>query len=238
MTQVYRRLAIGDAVAAAEPTLTLDELSALVRSLYCAAYRNMSPASADYGSTRIPRWDGGTDDADGRTYQPVWPKVARFILDHGLDPAAYIHVQFMHRRGLRPPAPTTLYSAAALARYEAQRELEVPNILVDWDRQKRSLDMRVAELRRNYPQAEDWRRITTALHDQQQVTASSLFRYCAAVRCGLQAVAAYYFKAALAQYVVQARQYDAAIGDAIPSELRQEAAATMRSFTGKVDHGT
>jgi hypothetical protein len=79
--------------------LSSEQLFAHVRSLYCF-YRcqfvvRTTGRDCDFGSRPIPRYDGGTD-SDGRHYQPVWPRLTRFILEKELDllcrkPAATIN---------------------------------------------------------------------------------------------------------------------------------------------------
>lgn len=217
-------------------TLSMDEVAALVRALYCAEYRRMSPAAANYGEVRIPRWDGGEDPNTGRVYQPVWPKIATFLMTRNIEPGAYIAVQFAHRRGLTPPAPNTLISANAIQRWEAHAKLELPILTGEWRRQQTALEMRLRELRQTHPQASEQQILVTAIHDQHVVDVSALFRYCAAMHYGLPQVAERYAAAALNQYLMQRRQYDAVAGAAIPDVLKQEAAAVLRSFTtGKDD---
>lgn len=233
MTEHLRHLDLGG-----EQTINLsvDGVAALIRALYCAEYRRMSPAAANYGDVRIPRWDGGQDPNTGRVYQPVWPKLARFLMTRNIEPATYIATQFSHRRGLTPPAPNTLMSQVALERWEAQARLELPILTGEWQRQHTALTMRITELRQTHPTATEQQILVTAIHDQHVVDVSMLFRYCAAVRHALPQVAARYAAAALNQYLMQRRQYDVVAGAEIPDVLRQEADAVLRSFTtGKDD---
>lgn len=228
MTEHLRHLDLG---GDRPVNLSLDGVAALVRALYCAEYRRMSPASANYGDVRIARWDGGEDPNTGKVYQAVWPKLAQFLMSRNIEPATYISVQFAHRRGLSPPAPNTLMSRTALERWEAQARLELPILTGEWKRQHDALAMRVAELRQTHPNATESQILITAIHDQHVVDVSALFRYCAATHHGLPHVAARYAAAALNQYLMQQRQYDAVAGAEIPDVLRQEALAVLRSFT-------
>ena len=90
-----------------------------VRIAYVHEYRRRreaisGTAESTTGSTSylMPRWDGGRD-AFGRRYSPIWPKIAKLLLEHEWPIGKYIAAQFSD--GL--PSPNILLSISAQEKY-------------------------------------------------------------------------------------------------------------------------
>jgi hypothetical protein len=106
----------------ANPLLPPSELLARYAQLTRAAYvevrrdllRRQNAADwRTYGSRPIPAWDGGADNY-GRQYQPVWPKLAQFLLEHGCGTEEFLRAQVC---GYTLPPPQQLATPRALERY-------------------------------------------------------------------------------------------------------------------------
>ena len=71
----------------------------------------------------LRRWDGGYD-WKGRYQAPIWVKVARAILDRGLDFEGYINAGFIRVANAGSPYPNKLLSPAALDQYQQDEQGE------------------------------------------------------------------------------------------------------------------
>ncbi len=91
MAKKYQR---GDLAAA-----MLAELSAVCRETY-VAYRQLQNSLSGERKQYDPgyQWDGGTVKRNGKevTYRPIWPRLAAFMLEHRLEPAACIAYRCSH----------------------------------------------------------------------------------------------------------------------------------------------
>lgn len=201
-------------------------LAKLLRRLYCLHYRLAKPEACDYGEFPITRWDGGSDRA-GRTYKPVWPKLADFVLLHDIDPFVYVRNSFASYRGKpHPPTPPQLQTPSLLDDYRRYKNLINDELRRDWDRQCLEIDGRRRVLLATVANiTQDAATITALMDTQAAVATNSLFRYCAALAMNLNHVADVYHDEALVIYVYQKLDYDAAWGEKIPDWLRSEADA-------------
>lgn len=214
----------GEVDSQAQPDMS-PELAALcqrLRDIYVIECRRSQPGLENYGSRRMPAWDGGVDDF-GRERESVWPKLARFIASNGFDPVRYIRSQFQATRyETRIPLPTTLMTDSAVSRYRASLANTVSALQLDLQNQRYSLQVRLAEfavLRQYTP----LQHLEMAIADERSVQASPLFRYCVASSAGLERLVQYFRSAALSQYVFQQEDYDTAWGNVIPYALRTAA---------------
>ena len=214
-----------------EPTLTpvlahvessrtsLEGMTALVRALYIDT-RRLHNNERDYGHSPIPQWDGGVDDF-GKQCRPVWPRLARRIVELGADPQRFIAAQFWAMSGRRTPMPNQMYNDVAVKNYEQF----ITNIEGELTRQYsielRSITTAMVSVRSRLKWSYD-KAMSYALDNMSRVQASALTRYVVAHDAGLEDIATYYHDAALRQYTFQQEAYDAAWGDRIHTEFRRE----------------
>lgn len=105
------------------------QLYARIRQTYVSERRKfetrLSGVPSSYGLSPMPKWDGtddvkpgstrrGTQDKYGKSYKPIWPKIAQVALGAGIDPVELIKARFAFTRGPRPPEPTDCMSSASL----------------------------------------------------------------------------------------------------------------------------
>ena len=209
---------------------TIADLGRLVRWVYMSLARAYK-GDMEYGQRDIPQWDGG-EDQWGKRHTNIWPRVARHILELGVDPTMYMRAQFTYVSRGRVPLPSTFFNEAAVTKYHRYRE--------EWPQsQRREYDLALLSVRSQvepYVAQLGWdyrRALRSALSNKVMVQASAMFRYCIATNEGIADVAEMYHDSALSDYVFQKTAYDEAWGERIPAVLRQEAEeirATMLSF--------
>ncbi len=105
------------------------ELHRKIREVYITERRKfesrVSGMPSTYGSRHMPKWDGTEDftpgsarraisDRYGRTFKPIWPKIAEFAFKNNVDPFVLIQTRFMKQKGPRPPEPTDCMCKLAL----------------------------------------------------------------------------------------------------------------------------
>jgi hypothetical protein len=206
-----------------------DNFAQQLRRLYCI-FRAEVTGERNWGIQPIPMYDGGTNPW-GRTYQPVWPKVAKRILELGADPVEYMRAQFMEVRVAScVPLPTQLYGKAATDRYQrvrrdarawlcSVREFEIAAI-----RTECAILQRVGR--------EPLRSMEMAIMNMASVQASPLMRYCVAAAHVMLLPQAHWRPAAMRQYAFRADDYDDAWGDIIPAELKAAGRALRQQLLG------
>ena len=206
-------------VAETAEVTALEGMTTLVRTLYIDTRRVLGN-ERDYGRGSIPQWDGGVDDF-GKQCRPVWPRLARRIVELGVDPQSYIAAQFWAASGRRTPMPNQMYNDAAVKNYEqfvTNREGELTR---QYEIELRSIRVAMVSVRSRLKWSYD-RAMSYALDNTSRVHASALTRYVVAHDAGLGDIATYYHDAALRQYTFQQEAYDAAWGDRIHTEFRRE----------------
>lgn len=219
-----RHLELSETVAPPPPSVASaspESLGNAIRELYCYLYRQYNPRFKNYGAEPIPTWDGGTDRW-GAHFKPIWPDIARFVLQNKIDPAIYLHVQFAETVGRPSPKPSSLMSKDALLRYQQYLQRAGDVLRQDYERSAHHVQRRLLQLETARGTVEQ--KTLTVLMDETVVHAEPLFRFCLGFKLGIEKVTARYYQAALHQYVFQQHLYDAAWGtDVIPDKLRQDA---------------
>lgn len=205
-----------------EEVQQFESLATDVRNIYVCC------RSSHQGSAYTPgaNWDGGTSRF-GRQTKPIWPRVARFIIRHGLDPVAFIRSQFWHTPKDRPPQPTDLMSEAALEKWQVYERGIEKSLSSQLSYEITSIRSEMLPLQEGLNWSHD-RALKFALYNVKTVVASPLVRYCLAVEYGMDEVAEHFHDRALFQYAFQKDAYDAAWPQgSIPEALVREGRALV-----------
>jgi len=178
------------------------------------------------------KWDGATQKS------PVWPKVAKFLVENQIrDCGRFIRVIFQNRGKRKPPPqPNHLYGPVALEIWRASdSDAEVlVAIKQQWNQEKKSFAVAMMDERDYFPDMTDHERLQGVIADDV-VNLSPLYRYCVAVGEGLPRHAAMFKEMALQQYIVAQRFYDEAWGGWIPELLKKDAKAACQSLLEETD---
>jgi len=204
-------------------------ISSFVRSMYVSCAREYL-RSPNYGEREIPQWDGGADPY-GVRHTAVWPKIARFVLQHNVPLMPFIRAQFQAvKLGRRIPTPNQFYNQQALENYYRYMASVEPNELARRARLEKDAILSVAG---PYVEELGWpiqRAVEYAMGDLAGLGISPLTRFCVAVQTELPDLAERYRDPALMQYLWESAQYDEVWGDKIPAEFRQEADSLRKAL--------
>lgn len=221
-----------DTPAPVSGAVSVAQLAQVVRAIYIACHRERT-GSSDYGDKPMPQWDGG-ETRFGVQRRSAWTPLVRFILQHNLDPVAYIRAQFWAHPERQPPSPVSILTANSLVRYQEYAE-QVPGQLRRAHRTNLlSVNGHVEALINEL----NWvpqRAIRYALLETTAVVATGLFRYAMAVDRGITDVAQQFRDHALLQYMLQKQAYDdgwKGLEPSIPPELFAEATRLRTQLLG------
>jgi hypothetical protein len=197
----------------------------VIRAWYVMAYRvwrsRLTGRPSYYGSKPIARWDGGTD-SEGRVWrQPVWPRLARYCLEHQFQPERLITLYFEQCGPHATPIPTHLTTPQLRQRYSAQ----LPAKIEELERLRQSMLGALNQVRVmcKLNQVTDVNsRIATELQNPLQ-SFTPIFRYCLLDTAGATEAAAHYFDAAVVQYVFDREAYETAWKELLPASLKRAA---------------
>jgi len=196
----------------------IDALPGMIRDTFCAMVREFT-GDDSYGVKAMPAWDGGKDRW-GKNHKPVWPKIAKHIVQIQANPIDYLKAQFNYASPGRQPAPNTLTHDNAVKKYD--------QYMVNIDEKlKRKLELDVESVKNRATLVQHglgWdftRALRDALLTHGTVYASPLARYCLATEYEFKDIAARYYNQALVQYVFQKKFYDAAWAGVIPPDFQQ-----------------
>jgi hypothetical protein len=195
-----------------------------IRTMYFYAarahYEARHGVPSRFGERTVPRWDGGKGP-DGNTYQPIWYKIARVVLDRGISPEDLISAAFYGWDRKDPPWPSNLLSESTVA-----RAINNPGVTAEDTAQALRVQRQAWKTAIFLYRQDRGCDFATAAHAtlrNRRLDLSSVFRYCMAVDGGDRAVAAEFEDGALVQYVYNRRAYDRGWGDTIPDQLRLRA---------------
>lgn len=215
------------------------QLHARIREVYVNERRKfekrVTGASSSYGLGHMPKWDGtddvragstrrGFQDKYGKSYKPIWPKIAEFALKEGVDPLKLIQTRFTQVKGPRPPEPTDCMSKAALELCQTE------SISVD------ELDRNLYEVEGIFKTQVENRSVYILKHGwtAEQVICSvvkdltlpfnPLYRYYLARINGIDDVANQHRPVAVLEYLRHMKPYDSSLWvNLIPPEIIEEA---------------
>lgn len=196
-------------------------LEDIVRSCYILARRTYSQ-QPDFGEPSCgAKWDGGVDQ-HGVRHSPIWPKVARQVVELGAPPAEYMACQFQNTSPSRPPLPNAIYGKAAAAKWARYCDNVADVVRASADRELNSIRRYMSRLETGLKWPKDRAR-RLAVSDFLEVEASAFTRYCVAMEFGLSELAARFHARALAEYTFQKVVFDEVWAGCIPAALQQEA---------------
>jgi hypothetical protein len=203
----------------------LEETSAKARQVYCHLMREhirrYRGVDSDYGRRALPVYDGGRRPSDGRRTEPVWPKLARFVLTHRLDLEKLLRLMFRMSQGGQAPPVNVCYSARALELYRQHAEEDagkrVDEVKIELRSQATLIQQSIA-LRGAY-RALGWTSedIVRSVLDDPDLGITPLMRYCMAVREGYRDLADKYHGHAQEQYARDPLSYAQGYDQVLPS---------------------
>lgn len=176
------------------------------------------------------RFDGG-EDRDGREFKPIWPKVADFVLDNGLEAVSFVRSQFYDRR--LPPQPNQLLSEKALHRYERYHGAAREKVVQALSSQQYRADLEFWAKVQFCGRTEEDAWFDVLL--DQSIELSALFRYCKAVELGknddaMKYVVRRYRAPAAFQYLRYRSEYDDVWADFIPIKFKARAGRILKKY--------
>lgn len=189
----------------------------------------------DYGDEPIAKYDGGRDRY-GRKHTPVWPKIAKLILDREMNLDNFIAATFRSWEGQTHPAATYFLSEGAIQRYEDFKGAD-PRGRVDVLARELKVSTEVLltkiEMEKVGGRDEAEAQASAILDPFAQV--SPLFRLCAAVIGGHNRLVPLLLNDALTQYLGNRTAYDEAWDSFIPDILRQKADSEILEFEQSIN---
>lgn len=191
-----------------------DQIAQVCRSTYIWLRRFYC---ADSKYEPGPRWDGGV--WNGKRYQNIWQKVARFVQQEGVHPVEWVKLHFSRMyRGDRVPYPTDLLDRSLLAEYKTNPRPDRAHIEAMWNTELRSAFHLIKRIQEDY-QADHYGscRILLALHRDEF---SPLFAYILASVIGDEKSKEDLFMPAVLQLSEAPRDYlESGYGKHLPSEV-------------------
>jgi len=219
------------------------ELHQRIRQTYVTERRKfesrLSGRPSSYGLSPIPKWDGTDDvrpgstrrpvqDKYGKSYKPIWPKIAQFAVKSGVDPIELIKTRFTNTRGPRAPEPTDCMSSAAL---DLCRKEDVPVDALNQQLYQYFKNLEVeAENRSVYISRYGWtpEKVIDSIVRDLTLPFSALFRHHLALVNGIDDVAQVTRSPAVIEYLRQKRSYDNSLWkEIIPKDIVDEAALSV-----------
>jgi hypothetical protein len=145
-----------------------------------------------------PAWDGGV--VKGKKRQPIWPKIARFMLENGLDPlqSMYRYFEYASKTG-RVPWPNQMMTDECLQVCQAPREETVQDFDNLWESERERAVVRIRTLQQDFNLSA--RDATRRLLLDKYCDLSPLFCYSLAHAIGDEAIKQRYYVAARCQFV-------------------------------------
>jgi len=216
--------------------MLLEDLARTCREIYIKERQNYELTVRGRASRYSPgpKWDGGVT-RDGVNATPVWPKIAKFMLKHNLDPQQCIQYRFMTgSRGVyRPVLPNQIALPKYLEDYLGMTE-DVRSGL------RHAFDFEKAFCRKRLTVMHHLRSDTRGMDDildevllNDGYPLSPLFRYSLARETRRKAASRRYRREALVQYLRFPDDYDEIWGDSIPDTFRESARAIASTITGQ-----
>jgi len=208
----------------------LEDMARRCREAYIACRRERDLLHSGKTSYTKPaaKWDGG-EDTSGAVHQPYWPKMAKFMIKHGLTPEHCIRVRFALCRDMSkdPPYPNQIANPTYLEEYKADQVKKISEWIEGAFSYEKaycasSITLMEEELGRKGKPV--WRSVLL----DESIPLSALFRYCLARSESIDDVAEEYEIPAMTQYIVARKEYDQVWGNWIPEDFRSSAELAQR----------
>lgn len=203
----------------------LDKLGEKIRELWCEERKffdlRNTGISSNWGSLTIRRWDGGKT-VSGRFYKPVWPIIAKFCLDHDLEPEQLIKAMF-YKTVLTAPLPNMAHGNYALDKYR-QYTLPTTNLeiktkaITEFETQKSRAYSTVNSLVKynGVDEQTAWKMVIA----DSKLPLTPLFRYCISKNQDWPILYEKYKDPAIRQYKRNSEIYNEVWKEWIPMDLR------------------
>lgn len=209
----------------------LAKLAMKIRGHYCFAvrwfYEQRTGQVSYYGRRRIPKWDGGTDEA-GKKHVPYWPKLAIGCLESRLQPRRLVKVLFQRHEGSTPPFPTQLLSDNNRRAYAEYQKGEIESVRLELALQQQVFATSMSHYVHTYRKTPELA-AKLALVDSDQDWLP-VFAYIQAKELGIKDLAAEWKTKAVYAYMFDEEIYDKVYGGKIPAALKTAAGNLRRSL--------
>jgi hypothetical protein len=221
------------------PEDILADTANVIREVYIEERRNLHASQTGMPSYYAPgkHWDGGEPKPHqpGKYTEPIWPKIAKFVLDFSVDPEKYVRTQFRLRAANAAILqPNMLTTQVAMAKYrQASSENFTREMLrEEFEQQKLALTLAIARYN-DFPGWTENERHCSMISDST-VHITPLMRFCVANSLGITRIADYYYDDAQRQYLWQPDDYDKIWKGWLP-EFFTTAARKLRRQTLQLD---
>jgi hypothetical protein len=206
----------------------IEALAKYIRALWVAEYHDFElrtkGIATDWGTHHMSKWDGG-ETSDGKTCTAVWPRIARFCIEHNLEPDLLIRAVY-YRKVDFPPHPNQAHGAKALEVYRAYTapatRMEIKTELIHKFESQKQRALSDVFSKKHYYKLDELSAWQSAISTSAPVL-TPLFRYCVAKNQGWDDLANEYQARAAKQYRRFAEIYDEVWGEWIPAELKSMA---------------
>lgn len=211
-----------------------DTLSRQIRSLYALNYRAHQEQQGTRGSDWRPSkyWERGERNPQTGEQETVWRRIARFVLEHRLEPVRFMERQFRYWKPGSCPLPNQLVGPAALTRYQQGQAEDAEEYSLASLRRQLEAQLLHFQTRANFyfdcgqrTSQQCWR---LALEEPGALT--PLFRYALAVSERLNDLTARWEMDAVLQYLRAQEHYREAWAALLPAEFDQLAGQRYRQL--------
>ena len=206
--------------------LVLEEMAQRCRDAYIHERRQrdlMFSSKTGYTKPHV-RWDGGEDVKNEKVYEPIWPKIANFMIKHGLSPEHCIHIRFQQVMDVssKPPYPNQIANMQYLEAYQTgylEKLADSLQGMLQYEKTCCKTFISLAEEETPKRGKPLWRFVLV----DESIPLSPLFRYCLARSEDIADVAENYEIPAMSQFMTAYDEYDKVWGAWIPTDFKERA---------------
>jgi hypothetical protein len=212
-----------------------NDLAALAEKIRVVYWQLLGEAelrvTGQVGATRprkVARWDGG-QDASGRRYKPIWPRLADYFIQNGVSPEDAIRAVFDRYVGGPPPAPNQVMVPDVVSLVEERKAKRAEHIRYSVESERTAFQDEACFQERIHGKVNlnTLRELITS----PWLNLTPLFRFCLSVRHDFRDLAQFYEDKAFAQYLNHPLAYEAVWRGWIPASFGQRLAG-MQSLSG------
>lgn len=204
----------------------LSSMAKLVRRIYFAERRRFVAArqgrdEGDLSIKVIAHLDGGEDSRGVRFVEPFWPRLAKFILDHQLEPTDYIRSVFDRQVGNKVPDPGVFLRDQNVHQMAQLQRASKEEVRIRFDGFLMKVNFEIKY--RCQVRGDDQKLVTRQVIRDPGLEAEPIFRYCAAMLLGQFDMAGDYYEEALLQYVLNTEVYEEVLGKHLNDQFHRDA---------------